>query len=73
MEEKLDKLKIAEVKEQKVQEVTRCADCPFAIYNRQYADWSCTLTEDGQDCGHANSIPDFCPLRTSEIIVKLKS
>jgi len=66
MSEQFDKLKIAETM---VIEVTKCSECRFLQADNASRDW-CRITQ--KDLIKTNSIPDFCPLRTSEIIVKLK-
>ena len=50
-------------------EVTKCAECRFLQADNASRDW-CRITQ--KDVLETSGIPDFCPLKSKQITVKLK-
>lgn len=58
-----------------VYNVSSCSNCPGLWQNMEYPDSFCTLAQRSWGMGyfiHGDPIPDWCPLRTTEALIKLK-
>lgn len=48
-----------------------CNDCIAYKYNEDYGEGYCRATEDFNDVENDDILPDFCPLRQGDIIIRL--